>query len=52
VIRALLLLIALGWLYFRLRRRMRRVDRVCARCGQRNPRHQTRCGRCLAPLSR
>jgi len=48
--RALLLLLALGWLYFRLVRRKRGTDRFCGDCGQRNPRHLTRCRTCSAPL--
>ena len=47
--RALLLLLVLGWLYFRLRRRMR--PRICPRCGQSNARHLNRCWNCSAPLS-
>ena len=49
--RALLVLLALGFLYFRLWRRKRGMDRVCARCGQRSPRHLTHCRNCSAPLS-
>jgi hypothetical protein len=49
--RALLLLMVLGWLYFRLRRRMRGATRICPRCGQSNARHLSRCWNCSALLS-
>ena len=48
--RALLLLLALGFLYFRLWRRKRSADRSCPGCGRRNPRHLTHCRNCSAPL--
>jgi len=48
--KALLLILALGWLYFRLVRRNRGEYRFCWDCGKRNPRHLARCLRCAAPL--
>jgi hypothetical protein len=48
--KALLLVVLLGALYLRLWTRKRKVDRICDHCGQRNPRHQTNCLKCSAPL--
>ena len=47
-----LLVLLLGALYLRLWLRKRKQDLICAHCGQRNPRHQTNCLKCSAPLFR
>jgi hypothetical protein len=48
--KGLLLVVVLGALYLRLWSRKRKADRLCDHCGQRNPRHQTNCLKCSAPL--
>jgi ribosomal protein L40E len=48
--KGLLLVLLLSALYFRLWTRKRKDDRLCDHCGQRNPRHQTNCLKCSAPL--
>ena len=42
------LLLGLLWLRLSLRRRSR--DKVCSRCGRRNPPHRSHCTGCSAPL--
>jgi ribosomal protein L40E len=49
----MLLLVLLGsLLYFRLYLRRRKMDRICAHCGERNPPHRQNCSNCSAPLMR
>jgi len=50
--KGLLLVLLLGALYLRLWTRKRKADQICDHCGQRNPRHQTNCLKCSAPLFR
>jgi ribosomal protein L40E len=50
--KGLLLVLLLGALYLRLWARKRQADQICSHCGQRNPRHQTNCLKCSAPLFR
>jgi ribosomal protein L40E len=48
--KVVVVLLALALLYLRLLRRRREADRVCAGCGERNPRHLTHCRNCSARL--
>lgn len=45
-----LLVLVLGLLYYRFFMRRRRMDKICAHCGHRNPAHRTNCTKCSAPL--
>ena len=50
--KGLLLVVLLGILYLRIWRRKQAKVLVCSHCGKKNPRHQTNCQKCAAPLMR
>ncbi|HWQ09343.1 MAG TPA: hypothetical protein VN436_09555 [Holophaga sp.] len=48
--RIVLLVLLLGVLWLRLRRRQRGRKRICPHCGQASPARRMNCSRCATPL--